>query len=56
MTHDTDTTAKPDTPTEPLWMVTRPRVGDIAVRWEDLTLAEQQDAYRQHGKIYGVAT
>ena len=30
-----------DTTTEPLWMTTRPRVGGVVVRWEDLTPAEQ---------------
>jgi hypothetical protein len=34
-------------------MTTRPRVGDVLVRWEDLTDAEQQDAHRHHNKLYG---
>jgi hypothetical protein len=38
-------------PGEPLWMTCR---GDVLVRWEDLTLEEQQDATRQHNKLYGI--
>jgi hypothetical protein len=49
-------TAKPYTKPEPLWMVTRPRVGDILVRWEDLSPAEQEAARRHHVKIYGSQT
>jgi hypothetical protein len=45
-----------DATAEPLWMTTRPRVGDVLVRWEHLTPAEQQDAIRHHNKLYGVET
>jgi hypothetical protein len=45
-----------DTASEPLWMATRQRVGDVLVRWEDLTLEEQQAAHRHHNKIYGDQT
>lgn len=51
---DTYTDPQPDSISEPLWMVTRPRVGDVAVRWEDLTLAEQLDAHQHHKKLYGI--
>jgi hypothetical protein len=40
-----------DTTSEPLWIVTRRDVGDVALRWEDLTDAEREDAIRHHHKI-----
>jgi hypothetical protein len=54
MTQSTDTTLD-DTTAEPLWMVCR-KGGDVLVRWEDLTLEEQQDAILHHNQIYGVET
>jgi hypothetical protein len=45
-----------DTTTEPLWMTMRPRVGDVLVRWEDLTLEEQMDAHRYHNQLNGIET
>jgi hypothetical protein len=48
-----DTTPTNDT-TEPLWMASRSG-GDVLLRWEDLTDAEQQDAIRHHNQLYGVA-
>jgi hypothetical protein len=55
MTQPTDNIAN-DTASEPRWVVTRPRHGDVQVRWEDLTLEEQQDAILHHNQIYGVET
>lgn len=45
-----------DTASEPLWMATRQRVGDVLVKWEDLTEAEQQDAHRHHNQLHGIET
>jgi hypothetical protein len=53
----TTTTTTNDTTndtTEPLWMASRSG-GDVLLRWEDLTDAEQQDAIRHHNQLYGVA-
>jgi hypothetical protein len=36
---------------EPLWMACR-KGGDVMVRWEDLTDAEQLDAIAHHNKLY----
>jgi hypothetical protein len=47
-------TTPTDTSAEPLWMTTWPRVGDVLVRWEDLTDAEQQNAIKHHNQLYGV--
>jgi hypothetical protein len=44
-----------DTTAEPLWMACR-KGGDVLVRWEALTLEEQQEAHRHHEKLYGVET
>lgn len=47
------TTEETDTKPEPLWMVPRPG-GDVIIKWEDMTLAEQQKAYEHHNKMYGI--
>lgn len=39
-----------------LWMVCRPKVGEVIVRWRDLTDAEQRDAIDHHNKIHGIET
>jgi hypothetical protein len=39
-----------DTAAEPLWMTCR-KGGDVMVRWEDLTDAEQLDAIAHHNKL-----
>lgn len=41
---------------EPLWMTSRPVVGDVQMQWEDLTEAEQRNAIAQHNRIYGIET
>lgn len=46
--------APSDTAPEPLWMTSRPVVGDVLVRWENLTEAEQRNAIAQHNRIYGI--
>lgn len=51
---DTTTTTTTNDTTEPLWMASRSG-GDVLLRWEDLTDAEQQDAIRHHNQLYGVA-
>lgn len=56
MTDSTNTTVEEtEIEAEPLWMVTR-HGGDVMIRWEDMTLAEQQDAHRHHNKMYGIET
>lgn len=37
-----------------LWMVCRPKVGDVQVRWRDLTDAERDEAIRNHNALYGI--
>lgn len=45
-----------DAASDPLWMTTRPLVGDVQLRWEDLTEAEQRNAIARHNQMYGIKT
>jgi hypothetical protein len=48
----TSATTDVDDGADSLWMVTRPRVGDVIVKWCDLTDAEMARAIAHHNTPY----